>query len=41
MELWQGLSYDAILSIPTTRRQRLMQKKADLERKRAEAARKK
>lgn len=35
MEVWQGLSYDAILSMPFTRRQRLMVKKDELERKRA------
>lgn len=35
MEMWQGLSYEAILSMPYTRRQRLMAKKDALERKRA------
>lgn len=35
MEVWQGLSYDAILSMPTTRRQRLIAKKDELEKKRA------
>lgn len=36
MEVWQGLTYDAILAMPTTRRHRLIKKKADLERKREE-----
>jgi hypothetical protein len=35
MEMWQGLSYDAILTMPYTRRQRLMAKKDELEKKRA------
>lgn len=34
MEVWPGLDYDAILDMPSTRRQRLMQKKMDLEKRR-------
>lgn len=34
MEVWPGLSYDKILDIPSTRRQRLMSKKLDLEKRR-------
>lgn len=36
MEVWPGLSEDKILDMPSTRRQRLMQKKFDLEKRRAE-----
>jgi hypothetical protein len=36
MEVWSGLSYDAILAMPSTRRQRLMNMKVDLEKRRAE-----
>jgi hypothetical protein len=36
MEVWPGLDYDAILDMPSTRRQRLMAKKADLEKRRSE-----
>ena len=36
MEVWEGLSYDAILSMPSTRRQRLMHMKVDLEIRSAE-----
>lgn len=34
MEMWQGLSYDAAMSIPMSRRRRFMQRKEDLERRR-------
>lgn len=37
MEVWEGSSYDAILEMPSTRRQRLLEKKYFLERKRAQA----
>ena len=36
MEMWKGLSYDAIMDIPTTRRHRLILKKVDLEKRREE-----
>jgi len=35
MEMWQGSSYDMILDMPSTRRQRMMLKKVELEKKRA------
>lgn len=35
MEMWQGLSHEAILSMPSGRRRRFIQKKIDLEKKRA------
>jgi hypothetical protein len=34
MEVWAGLSYDAIMDMPSTRRQRLIRKKVELETKR-------
>lgn len=34
MEMWEGLEYDAILAMPSTRRQRLIHKKVELEKKR-------
>lgn len=34
MESWKGVDYDAIMSIPSTRRMRLIQKKSDLEKRR-------
>jgi hypothetical protein len=36
MEVWPGLSEDRILDMPSTRRQRLISKKVDLEKRRAE-----
>lgn len=38
MEVW-NLSYDDVMSMPTTRRHRIIQKKVDLERKREDRAR--
>jgi hypothetical protein len=38
MESWH-LPYDAIMSMPTTRRQRLLKKKLELEQKREDAQR--
>mgnify|MGYP006274318721 CR=1 FL=1 len=38
MEVW-GLSYEAIMAMPLTRRHRLIQKKVDLEQKREEKSR--
>lgn len=38
MEMW-GLSYDAIMAMPLTRRHRLILKKVDLEQKREEKMR--
>ena len=34
MEVWKGLSYESIMSIPTTRRQRLVGQKIQLEQRR-------
>jgi len=34
MEVWQGLTYDSIMGMPTTLRRRLLNKKIELERKR-------
>lgn len=39
MESWHGLSYESVMSIPTTRRRRLLNKKIDLERRREDAQR--
>lgn len=36
MEVWSGLSYDAIMQMPVTRRHRLMLQKSNLEQKRAQ-----
>jgi len=41
MEMWQGSSYEMILDMPATRRQRMMLKKVELEKKRAEKAKSK
>jgi hypothetical protein len=35
MESFAGMSYDSIMDMPSTRRQRLIHKKIELERKRA------
>ncbi len=37
MELYPGLTHDAILSIPTTRRYRLLQGKEQIERRKRDA----
>jgi hypothetical protein len=34
MEMWKGLSYEAAMSIPMTRRRRFITKKIDLEKQR-------
>lgn len=34
MESWKGVGYESIMSMPSTRRMRLIQKKTDLEKKR-------
>ena len=39
MEVWQGLTYDAIMSLPLTVRHRLIKSKVDLERQREERQR--
>lgn len=39
MEMFEGLDYDSIMSMPSTRRIRMIQRKSELERKRADHAR--
>jgi hypothetical protein len=39
MEMFEGMSYDAIIGMPTTRRYRFILKKGNLERRRADQQR--
>jgi hypothetical protein len=39
MEMFEGLDYDSIMSMPSTRRIRMIRRKSDLEQKRADHAR--
>lgn len=39
MEMFEGMEYDSIMSMPTTRRFRLILKKGNLERRRADQQR--
>jgi hypothetical protein len=38
MEMFEGMGYEAIMDIPTTRRYRMIHKKSDLEHRRSEQA---